>query len=590
MPDRRYSLATIYRRVFAQVQGSWWRLIALQTVILLATPIALLTPLPIKIAVDHAIDGKPLSQSVPGGWLAALVPSAVADSRLALGAAAAVLLIAFTLLGLLQQLSTWLLQEYLGQRVTLNFRARLFRHVQRLSLAYHDRVGTAGSTYVIQYDAPAIQWITIEGIAPYVGALVSLVSMIVVTALISWEMALVALTVCPIVAALTHFYAVRQRQKWRTLKDLESGAMSIIQEVLSALRVVKAFGGEDREQQRFVKQSRATMGHRIRVTFGESSFSVLIGLTTGVGAALVLFFGVRQVVAGQLSTGDLLLVMGYLTQLYGPLQTIGKQITTQQGSLASAERAFALLDEVPDVSEKPDARPLQRARGDLSIEHVSFAYNPDRTILHDVNLHVAPGVRLGIVGRTGAGKSTLINLITRLIDPTQGRVTLDGIDLRDLKLDDLRNQFAIVLQEPVLFSTSIAQNIAYAKPEASMDAIIAAAQAADAHDFIANRLPQGYDTAVGERGLSLSGGERQRIALARAFLKNAPILILDEPTSSVDVKTEASIMDAMGRLMEGRTTLMIAHRLSTLDVCDELVELNGGQVISLDRPAAHRPP
>ncbi len=308
-------------------------------------------------------------------------------------------------------------------------------------------------------------------------------------------------------------------------------------------------------------------------------FDLLIGLITAVGSASVLWLGVRHVRAGVLSLGDLLLVMAYLSQLYEPLRTIGKKVSSLQGYFTSAERAFSVLDEKPDVVERPDASPLTRARGDVAFQNVSFAYEEGRPVLHDISFEAPAGARLGIAGRTGAGKTTLVSLLTRFYDPLSGQILLDGVDLRDYKLADLRQQYAIVLQEPVLFSTSIAENIAYARPDASEEDIVPAAKLANAHDFIA-ALPEGYETNVGERGMCLSGGERQRISLARAFLKDAPILVLDEPTSSVDTKTESVIMEAMERLMKGRTTFIIAHRLSTLENCDLRLELEKGRVAS----------
>jgi ATP-binding cassette, subfamily B, bacterial len=274
-------------------------------------------------------------------------------------------------------------------------------------------------------------------------------------------------------------------------------------------------------------------------------------------------------------------VMGYLGQLYDPLNTLSNSKATLQSSLASAERVFSLLDETPDVVERPDARPLDRAAGAVGFSGVSFAYREDHPVLHDVSFEISPGTRVGISGKTGAGKSTLMSLLIRFYDPAIGEISLDGTDLRDYKLADLRNQFAIVLQEPVLFSTTIAENIAYARQGARKEEILEAAKAANAHEFIVS-LPNGYETEVGERGMSLSGGERQRIALARAFLKDAPLLIFDEPTSSVDTKTEAAIMEAMERLMHGRTTFMIAHRLGTLANCDTRLEIEDGRIVRFE--------
>jgi ATP-binding cassette subfamily B protein len=293
---------------------------------------------------------------------------------------------------------------------------------------------------------------------------------------------------------------------------------------------------------------------------------------------VALVIGVQQVRAGQLSLGNLLLVMAYMQQIYKPLKTLSKKTADVQSSLASAERAFALLDELPEVSERKDARRLARSAGSLLFLDVSFAYDAEHVVLHRVSFAAPPGTRVGIRGTTGAGKSTLMGLLMRFYDPTDGEITLDGVDLRDYSLADLRRQFAIVLQEPVLFSTSISENIAYGRDGATREEIVEAARLANAYDFIME-LPEGFDTPVGERGMRLSGGERQRISLARAFLKDAPILILDEPTSSVDVKTEAVIMEAMQRLMQGRTTFMIAHRLDTLATCDMQIELEKGWTV-----------
>jgi len=348
--------------------------------------------------------------------------------------------------------------------------------------------------------------------------------------------------------------------------------------------VVKAFGQEERERERFVGRSGESMRKQVGLSRAEGSFGMLIALLMGLGGSAVLFVGARQVQAGALTVGDLVLVMAYLQQLYEPLQTISKKAGSLQSSLASAERVFSLLDQAPDLVDGPHARRLKRAAGAVAFRDVWFSYDGEDPALRDVSFKLEPGTSVGIAGTTGAGKTTLVNLLARFYDPTMGRIELDGIDLREYRIADLREQFSIVLQDPVLFSTSISENIAYARPSADRLEIEAAAAAANAHDFT-SALPDGYDTAVGERGMRLSGGERQRISLARAFLKDAPVLILDEPTSSVDVGTEELIMEAMKRLMTGRTTIMIAHRLATLHDCNLRLQLEHGRVV--DRRPGH---
>jgi ATP-binding cassette subfamily B protein len=359
--------------------------------------------------------------------------------------------------------------------------------------------------------------------------------------------------------------------------------MSVVQEVFGAVRVVMAFGQEEREHERFVRHSTHSMRGQMRVATIQGGFDLLMGTLIAVGTAAALVIGVTHVRAGMLTVGELLIVMAYLAQLYAPIDTISKKATVLQSSLASADRVLTLLDRMPDVVEQPDARPLDRAAGAVEFRDVSFAYENAHHVLEHVSFTIAPGTRVGIVGTTGAGKTTLINLLTRFYDPLAGQVMLDGADVRSYRLADLRNQFGIVLQDPVLFPRSIAENIAYARPSATEEEIVAAARAANAHDFIV-QLPDGYQTLVGERGMRLSGGERQRISIARAFLRDAPILLLDEPTSSLDSATEAVIMEAMVRLMHGRTTFMIAHRLSTLSVCDVCLRLERGRPIELVPP------
>ncbi|UCE02614.1 MAG: ABC transporter ATP-binding protein [Candidatus Latescibacterota bacterium] len=563
----------LYRRLLRQARPYWGRILGLFLLSLLSTPLALLTPLPVKVVVDSVIGTDPLPT-----FLVALLPDSVLGSRESILIIAVLLVVAVALLKQVQHLTSSVLRASTAQNVVRAFRAHLFRHVQRLSPTYHDSKGIADAAYRIQKDADSIHYVTIEGVIPFVTSTFTLLSMIYVVVRLDWQLSLVALAVTPALFVMTRHYRINLRRRSRSARRLEGQAIGIVYEVLSALRVVKAFGQEERELARFESAAQKGVVQRVRLAASQGGLGLLVGLTTAAGTAAILLLGTRHVLSGELLLGELLLVMSYLTQLYQPMRTISKKVASLQGHLASAERAFALLDETPDVPEKEGARGLERARGQVAFEGVSFEYEPKTAVVQGASFEVDAGLRVGIVGRTGTGKTTLLHLLTRFFDPTQGRILLDGVDLRDYRLRDLRRQFAIVLQEPILFSTSIAENIAYGRPDARRSEIVAAATAANAHEFIA-ALRDGYDTTVGERGMRLSGGERQRIALARAFLKDAPILILDEPTSSVDVRTEAGIMEALERLMQKRTTFMVAHRLGTLESCELLLHIDDGGVV-----------
>jgi len=559
-------------RLFEEARPYWPYLLALFANGLIVTPITLLAPLPLKIAVDSALGSHPLPRMLrPPG----LLPSPALALAVAVG-----LVLATAVLRQLQVLADRLLRVYVMEKQTLALRSRLFLHAQRLSLSHHDRRGTQDSLGRIDRDARDAQGIVVDSVFPSIASSMSLIGMMVVTARLDMQLALAAIAITPVILLLNQRYRRQLRVRWHKVKELETSAISVVQEVLVALRVVKAFGQERREQQRFDRRQGESVAERLKLTMLEGTYGLQVGLVTAVGTAIVLWIGVRHVQGGALTLGTLLLVMGYLAQLYEPLKTLSRRAAGLQGKLASAERVYALLDRDPDVAERADARPLGRARGAIEFQNVSFDYASDRAILRDISFEAPAACRVGIAGPTGSGKTTLISLLLRLNDPTQGRILLDGVDLRDYKLADLRNQFAMVLQEPVLFSTSLAENIAYARPDATKEEIVAAATAAHAHDFI-TQLPHGYDTVVGERGMTLSGGERQRVSLARAFLKDAPILILDEPTSSVDLRSEALILEALERLMQGRTTLVVAHRLSTLEHCDLRLEVERGRLVSV---------
>ena len=532
----------------------------------------LIFPLPIKLLVDSVLGSQPLP-----GYLTIFVGSQVSKT-LALWLAISVLMATAVLTYLQNLVNVWYSNK-VGNRMTLDVRARLFRQMQRLSVAYHDTMGAADSAYRTLNDAPMLRSFGIDSLIPLTTSILTLGAMILVMVFLDWELALIALLVSPLMFLLTFVFRPRIRAGWRKFRASESAAMAVAQESLGASRLVKSYGQEERKNRELVSHYDASLSASLKVQVDSAVYSLLVGILTAAGLAAVLYIGIGHVQAGigNLTLGSLLVVNYYVTQLYGPLRNVGQSILEIQMSLTGVERYRAVLDEKPDVPELPNAIPLARARGNIAFRNVSFAYTKDHPVLHDITFELPSGNRLGVVGPTGSGKTTLSTLLLRLFDPTEGVITLDDLDLKDYKLADLRNQYAVVHQETVLFSTSVAENIRFAKPNATMDEVIAAATAAKAQDFITN-LPNGYDTLVGERGMKLSGGERQRISLARAFLKDAPILILDEPTSSLDVHTESAILDTIQELMKGRTTMMIAHRPSTLRDCNMILVLEDGRV------------
>jgi len=429
------------RQVLDEALPFWPAITTIFVLDLLSTPLLLLTPLPLKIAVDTVLGSHPLP------WLVALVtPAPLATSFWGLLGLVVLLQVIVVLLTQLQELASYIFSVKTGEAMTLGFRARIFRHVQRLSLSFHDSRGVADSIYRLEVDAPSLQYLIVYGVLPAIAAAIAIVTTIYVIFLIDWQLALVAIAVCPLLIYLSAAYDARMRPRYRQVKRVESAALKVIQEVLGAVRVVKAFGREERETQRFVGQSRKGVRKRIRLAFAEGVYGILVNLVTAAGTAAVLLIGVVHVRSGALTVGSLLMVITYLAQLYSPLKQVTSEVAGMQGSLASIERAFELLGEVPEVPELPSARPLVRAKGAIEFRHVSFAYEGEY-VLSDVSFAIPDGTRLGIAGKTGAGKTTLTSLLMRFYDPTEGTIYLDGVDLREFRLADLRRQFAVVLQD-----------------------------------------------------------------------------------------------------------------------------------------------
>ena len=567
----------MFRRALRDLRPYAWSLLVLLIISLAAVPITLITPLPLKLLVDSVLGSQPLP-----GYLAIFSSTGPSLAKNSVLWVAVGLLLGVAFLTYFQNLVNVWASSKLGNVMTLDVRDRLFRQMQRLSVTYHDTMGAADSAYRTLNDAPMLRSFGIDGMIPLATSILTLGAMIVVMVLLDWQLALIALLVSPAMFLLIVVFRPRIRAGWRKYRNSETAAMAVAQETLGASRLVKSYGQEERKSQQLVSHYSESQAAALRVQVDGAVYNLLVGVVTAAGLAAVLFVGIGHVESGVLSLGSLLVVNFYVTQLYGPLRNVGQSLLDIQMSLTGVERYHAVMDEKPDVPESPNAIPLGRAKGKLAFDNVSFEYLKDHPVLQDVSFQLALGDRLGVVGPTGSGKSTLSNLLLRLFDPNQGSITLDDRDLRDYKVADLRNQFAVVHQETVLFSTTVAENIRFARPDASMEEIVKAATQANAHEFITN-LPDGYNTLVGERGMKLSGGERQRISLARAFLKDAPILVLDEPTSSLDVHTEGAILETIQKLMQGKTTIMIAHRPSTLRDCNLVLILESGRVTRMTR-------
>jgi ATP-binding cassette subfamily B protein/subfamily B ATP-binding cassette protein MsbA len=417
-----------------------------------------------------------------------------------------------------------------------------------------------------------------NALLPVLSSIVSLVAMFAVMWRLDWQLTLLALIVVPYMVFVFRRYAEPMLERGYEQERIEGQLYDVTEQTLSSIKVVQAFRGEERADQRFRTIADALIRAALAATEVQFRFGIGMGLATALGTAIVLWAGASHALDGRLSAGGILVFLSYLGALYGPLEALMYTSATIQGASGSARRVLEILETECEVADQPGALPMPPVRGHIRVEHVQFGYTVDHPVLSDVCFEARPGQLVAIVGPTGAGKSTLVSLLMRFFDPWQGRVTIDGHDLRSVQLRSVRSQVALVPQEPFLFPITIAENIAYGRPSASRDEIEACAHAAHAHAFI-ERLPRGYDTRIGERGATLSGGERQRLSIARALLMNAPILILDEPTGALDVETEGLMWDALDRLMAGRTTVIIAHRLSTIARADQIVVLRDGRVV-----------
>lgn len=518
-----------------------------------------LQPWPLKVVLDNVISHKQAH-----GWLTHAIHRAVGTDALRILALACVAVLVIALLDAVCTYGEKWVTTTVGQWVTHDLRRALYSRVQRLSLAYHDKSKTGDLISRVTDDIDAIQTFIVSGLLSIVVDVGTIVGMIGVMFYLSWRMTLIAMTVVPVLFAIVYIYTRKVKKYSRAVRKQQGKMLNVVQEVLGSIRVVKAFARENYEIQRLEGESLEVVEAALRARRLKAKLVPLVGIVTGIGTAMVLYVGGRHALAtGVAEGGTIVVFLTYIKNMYKPMQDISKIMDSYSKADVGYERIKEIVETDDEMRDAPDAKNAPRLRGDIDFEDVSFCYNSEQPILSDINLHVKAGTTVALVGPTGSGKTTLVNLIPRFYDVSKGAVKVDGIDVRALKQRSLREQISFVLQDTVLFSGTIWDNIAYGRPEASSSEIVKAAEAANAMEFI-NKLPQKFDTAVGERGLTLSGGQRQRIAIARAIVRNSPILILDEPSSGLDAESEQLVFEALDRLMENKTSIVIAHRLSTV--------------------------
>jgi ATP-binding cassette, subfamily B, bacterial len=540
--------------------------IALCQVILISA-CEILKPWPLKVVIDYVLTGQPLT------W--AFVASFSNETILVLSCLSLVLIYLF--LGGMTILNNYTTIK-IGQRLVNDFRSDLYSHLQRLSLAFHSRRQVGDLLYRVTADTYSIQAITMNGVFPVVTATALLGMMFFVMIKLDWQLTLLALSICPALIITISLMSRKITIAATYYRERESEVFSVVQRAMSAMRIIQAFTKEEEEHRKFMRASVESLGASLRLFTLENVYSGVVNGVMAVGTAFVIWIGAKHVLSGALSVGDIVVFTSYLASLYGPINTLSQTWGVIQTAKVGVQRVFEILDVERDMKDGSRLFSDKGAKGDILLEEVSFHYVPDQPILNKISVHIQPGQKVAIVGPTGVGKSTLVSLVPRFYDPIEGRVLVDGVDAREYQLKSLRRQISMVLQPPLVFPISIRENIAYGRPQASDDEIIAAGRLARIHDSVM-KLPKGYDTLVGEQGATLSEGERQRITIARAILRNTPILILDEPTSSVDAETEAAIMDGLNELIVGRTTFIIAHRLSTVRAADKILVLRAGEIV-----------
>ena len=526
----------------------------------------LLKPWPLQIVIDDVLGGKAVGFAMLKGW-----------SPLALlGLACLGMVVIQFIAGALTLLHNYTAIS-VGQRMVNDLRGTLYSHLQRLSLAFHSRHKVGDLMFRITADSFAVQTMLMNGLLPILSAIVLLVGMLLILFPIAPLLTLLSISVIPVLFLFISFFNRRIANAATEVRDAESRVFSIVQWAISSMKVVQAFTREDEEYRRFMGASRASLGFTLKLYNWQTSYSGVVNTLVAAGTALVVYVGARSVLSHTLSVGHLIVFVSYLAQLYVPVNQLTQSWSLIAGARIGARRVFEILETDADLKDGPLTLSREAARGAIEWRGVSFRYRAEMPVLRSVDLRVEPGMKVAIVGPSGAGKSTMLALLPRFFDPSTGCVAIGGVDIREFGLNSLRRQIAMVLQPPLIFPISVRDNLAYGRPEATLEEIEAAARLANIHPMILG-LPQGYETVIGEAGATLSEGEKQRLTIARALLRDAPILILDEPTSALDVETEAQVMDGIERLTAGRTNFIIAHRLSTIRDCDLILVLRDGVI------------
>jgi ATP-binding cassette, subfamily B, bacterial len=556
------------------------RALALGAIAAIGESIAnLLEPWPIKIVLDNVLKSRAI-----GGWLSPLIASFTGGDKLAALKFAALAVLAIAAVGALCSYAEKYATTSVSQWVMHDLRQRLYFHIQRLSLAYHDRKQTGDLISRVTTDIDAIQSFIASGLLDSMINVLTLAGMMAVMFYINWRFTLIALSVAPALSIVIYRYTRSIKRASREARKKEGEIVSVIQEVFSSIRVVKAFAREDYELRRLEEESLESVDIALRARSLKAKLAPLVEMIVAAGTCLVLWFGARMALRGDLSAGSLIVFIMYLGKMYKPMQALSKMTDAYSRALVGYERIREILDTHMEIKDLPGARKIRRVAGRIEFDRVCFGYDPNRPVLRNVSFRIEAGQTAAFVGPTGAGKTSIISLIPRFYDPVSGQVKIDGLNVRGLQQESLRQQISFVLQETILFHAPIWRNIAYGRPDASEAEIRQAAQLANAHEFIKD-MPEGYDTIVGERGVTLSGGQRQRIAIARAIIRNTPILILDEPTTGLDASSVKLVMEALDRLMEGHTSVVIAHDLSSIRAADIIFVVRDGKIVESGKHA-----